>query len=133
MRALVLAAVMAAGLAGQAVAQEGDIVATIRGQMDAFLAEDPARAFTYASPGIQGLFGTPDNFARMVRDGYPMVWRPDDVRFGPLRQVEGAQLQSVYVTDADGRAHLLEYRMEQIDGRWRIAGVRLLQAPEASV
>ena len=128
MRALVLAAVMAAGLAGQAVAQEGDIAATIRGQMDAFLAEDPARAFTYASPGIQGLFGTPDNFARMVRDGYPMVWRPKDVRTGTLIETPRGLLQTMIFVDQQGRLYIADYLMQEIDGQWRINGVQIRPA-----
>ena len=48
---------------------------TIRGQMDAFLERDVAQAFTFASPNIQGMFGSAENFGRMVENGYPMVWR----------------------------------------------------------
>ncbi len=133
MRKCLAALLLAGALTGPALAQEDEIAGTIRSQMEAFLAEDAETAFTFASPGIQGLFGTPENFSRMVREGYPMVWHPGEIRFGGLDERGNYLAQNVYVTDMAGRAHALEYLMEQIDGRWRIAGVRLLDLPEASV
>ena len=50
-------------------------------QIDALRADDFATAFTFASPGIQRMFGSPARFGAMVREGYPMVRRPRDVRF----------------------------------------------------
>lgn len=133
MRHLLSVLMFGIALAGPAAAQQAEITETIQRQMDAFLAEDESAAFGFASPGIQGLFGTPENFGRMVRDGYPMVWNPGDVRFGQLVERGGLWMQNVYVSDAAGAPHLLEYTMEQIDGRWRIAGVRILEMPEAAV
>lgn len=107
---------------------------TIQSQIDAFLEDDVARAFTFASPGIQGIFRTPENFGRMVREGYPMVWRPESLRFLDLREVDGALWQKVLIEDAQGATHLLDYRMEPDGaGRWRIDGVQILRAPEVSV
>ena len=107
---------------------------TIQSQIDAFLDDDVARAFTFASPGIQNIFRTPENFGRMVREGYPMVWRPESLRFLDLREVDGALWQKVLIEDAQGATHLLDYRMEpDEEGRWRIDGVQILRAPEVSV
>ena len=107
---------------------------TIQSQIDAFLEDDVARAFTFASPGIQNIFRTPENFGRMVREGYPMVWRPESLRFLDLREVDGALWQKVLIEDAQGATHLLDYRMEPDgEGRWRIDGVQILRAPEVSV
>ncbi|WP_371054976.1 DUF4864 domain-containing protein [Rhodosalinus sp. K401] len=107
---------------------------TIQSQIDAFLADDFERAFTFASPGVQGIFRTPENFGRMVRDGYPMVWRPESVRFLDLREISGALWQKVLIEDAEGATHLLDYRMESDEaGNWRIDGVRILRAPDLSV
>ena len=113
-------------------AQNPDIEATITAQIDAFRADDFARAFTYASPGIQGIFQTPENFGRMVRGGYPMVWRPDDVQYLELAERGGVLFQNIEITDADGALHILEYQMIEIDGAWRINGVRLLPNPPAT-
>ncbi len=112
-----------------ALPREPGIETTIQSQIDAFLADDFATAFTFASPNIQGLFGSPDRFGAMVRQGYPMVWRPSDVQFLELRETNGRLLQKVMVRDAGGTFHVLEYQMIEADGRWRINGVQLLRAP----
>lgn len=119
-----------AAAAQEVVAPEPGIEATIQSQVDAFLADDFARAFTFASPTIQGMFGTPENFGRMVRNGYPMVWRPADVQFLELRDFRGALWQRVMVRDAMGRVHLLDYQMVEGEDGWRINGVQLVPMPD---
>ncbi|UWR03522.1 DUF4864 domain-containing protein [Ruegeria conchae] len=126
MRRLLLALSLSAGLASGAFAQNAEIEANISAQIQAFKADDFATAFTFASPNIQRLFGDPDNFGVMVRRGYPMVWRPAEVRFLELREISGALWQKVMITDGDGRVHLLDYQMIRQEGRWKINGVQLL-------
>ena len=120
------------GWAQDAQPRNPSIENTIERQIEAFLVDDFATAFTFAAPNIQMIFRNPDNFGAMVRNGYPMVWRPDEVRFGELRSDNGRVLQTVIVTGPQGRVHVLEYQMQQIDGDWRIAGVRILEAPDLS-
>ena len=103
MRKLAMAFGFAALLAGPPVAaQEATIEGTIRGQIDAFLADDFATAFSFASPMIKGIFGNPDNFGMMVREGYPMVWRPSDLRFLELEDLGGRSVQRVQILDQAG-------------------------------
>jgi hypothetical protein len=109
--ALLLALVMATAAPNPSVAQSDDIEMTIRSQIDAFLADDFATAFTFASPTIKGVFGNPENFGAMVRQGYPMVYRPSDVKMLERREVGGAMVQRVLVTDAAGKSHVLDYQM----------------------
>jgi hypothetical protein len=109
-----------------APAQEAEIAATIDGQMQAFAARDAAAAFSFASPMIQGMFGTPDNFAAMVSQGYPMVWTPGDPRMLELRTIAGALWQRVHVTDAQGRGWFLDYQMIETPDGWKINGVEVL-------
>ncbi len=112
--------------------REPGIEATITAQIDAFLKDDFAEAFTYASPGIQGIFGTSDRFGQMVRQGYPMVWRPDDVQYLELRDVAGNLWQKVMIRDRQGGMHVLDYQMIQTPDGWKINGVQLLQVPGIS-
>jgi hypothetical protein len=107
------------------------IETVIQQQFDAFRAEDVGTAFSFASPNIKGMFGTPENFGRMVRNGYPMVWRPAEVQFLDLREVAGNLWQRVMVTDQAGRTHLLDYQMVETGQGWQINGVQLL--PQAGV
>jgi hypothetical protein len=130
---LTLALTMAGTLWAQDVlAPEPAIEGTIQSQIDAFLKDDFVTAFTFATPNLRTMFRTPENFGAMVRQGYPMVWRPEDVTFGDLRSIAGGLYQMVIVKDAAGDMHYLDYRMEMIDGEWRIAGVQILQAPEVT-
>ena len=108
------------------VPREPDIEATITAQIDAFKMDDFARAFSFASPGIQSFFGSSDRFGSMVRNGYPMVWRPGDVEYLELRDVSGNLWQRVKIIDQSGRTHVLDYQMIRTQTGWKINGVQLL-------
>ena len=98
----------------------------IEHQLDAFAADDPARAFSYAAPAIRQMFGTPERFMSMVRNGYPVVYRPASVTFLKPERVEGELVQAVQMTDAEGTVWVALYRMQrQPDKTWRIGGVEL--------
>jgi len=130
----ILGVIAALGVfAGMAMAQGRDIEATIGAQIEAFRADDFAQAFQFASPSIQGMFRTPENFGNMVRQGYPMVWRPAEVRYLDLREISGALWQKVMITDAQGAVHVLDYQMIPSDNGWKINGVTRLKAPDPSV
>ncbi|PJF07809.1 DUF4864 domain-containing protein [Pseudorhodobacter sp. MZDSW-24AT] len=118
-------------LAFPAWAQEEPIQNTIQNQLNALQADDFSTAFSFASPTIKSLFGTPDNFGLMVRQGYPMVYRPGRVQMLDLREVAGALWQRVMITDEQGRTHLLDYQMIETGDGWQINGVQLL--PSAGV
>ena len=115
-------------LALPAAAQDAPIRATIEHQLQAFQADDFATAFTFASPNIKAIFGTPENFGRMVSQGYPMVHRPGAVKMLELREVAGALWQRVMITDSAGRTHLLDYQMLETAEGWQINAVQLLQS-----
>lgn len=131
--ALALGVLISGSLAAQeALSSNPRIQGTIQSQIDALLQDDFATAFAFASPSIRSIFRTPENFGAMVRNGYPMVWRPSDVRFGPLREIEGGLWQQVLIQDEKGRRFVLEYLMEQVDGAWRISGVQVVPAPDVA-
>ena len=123
--------VLAFGLVLPAAAQDRDpaIEGVIQSQIEAFLQDDFDRAFTFASPGIKQFFGTSERFGLMVRQGYPMVWRPADVQYLDQEPRGGAVLQKVLITDGDGVPHVLEYQMIPTPDGWQINGVQLLRAP----
>ncbi len=132
MRKLFMSLVVIIGLAGAAQAQNAEIEATIGGQIEAFLVDDFDRAFSFASPNIQRVFRTPENFGAMVKGGYPMVWRPSNVRFLELREISGAVWQKVMITDGKGRAHILDYQMIEQESGWKINAVQVLDSSGAS-
>jgi len=125
LRLMVVLALMAPGVAR---ADEGAVRDVIAQQIDAFQRDDFDEAFSHASPMIQNMFGTADSFGAMVRGDYPMVWRPEAIRFGLLRQDGDVYYQQV-VLGGEGRTYVAEYEVLQLDGVWLINGVQLL--PEA--
>ncbi|NSX55853.1 DUF4864 domain-containing protein [Parasulfitobacter algicola] len=113
--------------------REPGIEQIISNQLEAFKQDDFETAFTFASPNIRNLFQTPQNFGSMVRQGYPMVWRPSDVTYLERRTISGAIWQKVQIKDAAGATHLLDYQMVMTESGWRINGVQLLQKPDVGV
>ena len=104
----------------------------IQSQLDAFQRDDGPAAFAHASPTIKGMFRTPDNFMRMVMNGYPQVYRPRSMDFGAVIDYRGQPTQLVYLTGPDGEAVIAYYQMQQKpDGTWQINGVYL--EPAANV
>ena len=132
MRLAVLAVPLAV-LAAPVPAQEAAIEGVISDQIEAFRADDFARAFTFASPMIKGMFRTPDNFGDMVRNGYPMVHRPAEVRFGDLAVEDGRLRQRVILRDGTGAYHALDYEMIETADGWKINGVRMVPMPDVGV
>ncbi|MET4102082.1 hypothetical protein ABIE58_001510 [Roseovarius sp. MBR-78] len=133
MRRAVLSILFAMLLPGLVQAQDSAARAVIADQIAAFQADDVTRAYDLASPFIQGKFQTPEIFGRMVREGYPMVWRPSEVTFLEAREVGGRLWQDVFLRDAAGRGFIAEYEMIEIEGALRINGVRIREAPETNV
>jgi hypothetical protein len=129
MAALVLALMF---VAAPANAQEQGIEETITQQLEAFKADDFGAAFDFASPNIKNIFRTPENFGAMVRQGYPMVWRPGEVTYLEQREIAGAIWQKVQIVDGAGRVHILDYQMIQTADGWQINGVQLLKQPDVA-
>lgn len=130
MRHLILALSLMVALAPSGRAQDSgaEIRAVISDQIAAFEADDFEAAFGFASPNIRRMFGTSEVFGQMVRNGYPMVWRPADVRFSGLASRNGRPVQSVLVTDQAGALHVLDYEMVPGADGWQINGVWLREA-----
>jgi hypothetical protein len=133
MRRLAAAVLLLAAAWGPAEAQdaESDIRAVISRQIEAFKADDFETAFSFASPAIKRMFGSPERFGAMVQSGYPMVWRPAQVRFSGLETRDGRTVQSVLVTDAGGALYVLDYEMVAGDGGWVINGVTVRRPGDA--
>ena len=129
---------LAPALAMPALAQEPSVSTAdraairdvIEAQVEAFRRDDGAAAFGYASPSIQGMFGSSDIFMDMVRQGYQPVYRPRVFDFREIVELNGQPAQKVHVVGPDGRPVTAIYPMTQLpDGTWRVDGC-YLQAPE---
>ncbi len=139
-RLVLAAAVLFLGLATAVRAAEyppadrDAIQATISNQIDAFLRDDEAGAYSFASPGIKQTFPTVDQFMNMVKKGFQPVYRPQSRTFGPLVDGPSGPTQRLFVTGPDGKSWIAEYTLEkQPDGSWLIKGCKLVEDPGASI
>lgn len=132
MRNWIWTAILTLALSVPVAAQQDAIRGVIGGQIEAFKADDFVSAFEYASPNIRGIFGTPENFGRMVTQGYPMVWRPAQIDYLELRDISGSLWQKLRIVDSEGRVHILDYLMLETPDGWKINGVQILKAPGLS-
>lgn len=132
MRKWIMGLALAMAMVGAASAQDTEIKVVIGSQIEAFQTEKLNEAFDFASPMIQGIFRTPENFGRMVAQGYPMVWRPAEVTYLELSETNGMFVQKVQILDTEGRVHLLNYAMLETENGWKINGVQLLESTALS-
>jgi hypothetical protein len=58
-----------------------------------------------------------------------MVWQPSDVTFLDLEVIDGTPFQSVRMRGPGGKSWIVDYEMVELDGAWRINGVRVREAP----
>ena len=119
----------------QAAADDStDIQKVISDQIAAFQRDDGAEAFSYASPNIRRMFGNADTFMRMVKQGYPSVYRPQSFEFQEVVEIQGRLVQDVLFVGPSGEVEIGSYLMErQPDGTWRINGVVMRKAPDAVI
>jgi hypothetical protein len=93
-------------------------------QVEAFRSGDHLRAFACASTGIQAKYSSAEAFGAMVQNGYPQIYRPRRVEFGPLNTLREVWVQPVEITGEDGITLLTLYLMaREPSGEWRIDGV----------
>lgn len=130
MRAIIFGTVLWGFSALGATADPKAIQSVIDQQLDAFQQDDFAAAMEFASPVLKRYFRTPENFGRMVTQGYPMVWRPGTVRYLENRIENGEHWQRVMITDQQGATHVLDYRMQETSDGWRINGVMILDSSD---
>jgi hypothetical protein len=104
----------------------------IEDQLRAFREDNGERAFSFAAPNIQAMFGTPQRFMEMVRGAYPAVYRPREVAFKELQDVEGELIQVVVMVGPDGVPVVALYKMEwqEPDRVWRINGCVLVPSQD---
>jgi hypothetical protein len=92
-------------------------------QVRALKADDAAKAFSFASPGIREQFGTPENFLGMVRTAYGALIAARYTEFLEGAVIDGNVIQPLRLIAPDNTVQVALYTMEkQKDGRWRISG-----------
>ena len=105
-------------------ADESEMVRnTISSQIEAFKENNIEKAYTFAAPNIQAQFSNPEVFGMMVRNGYPIIWRPKSFKFTKFQDLGDKSIQRVLFQSYDGRLETYDYILEKYDDLWKIAGV----------
>ncbi|MBZ9975308.1 DUF4864 domain-containing protein [Mesorhizobium sp. BR-1-1-10] len=117
-------------LASQASAGDAEIKAgqaVIDSQLKALIADDGAKAYSFAAPNVKQIFPTVDAFMNMVTNGYPPVRKPQSYAFGKVEQTgPGSIVQQVLIVGPDGKDYEAVYTLQQQpDGTFQITGCSL--------
>lgn len=104
-------------------ADEKSVREVVEGQLEALARDDADKAFSYAAPNVRQAVGTASGFLAMVRDGYPVVYRPASVAFLKPEGQGDQVIQRAHMLDAAGNSWLAIYSLQrQISKAWRITG-----------
>tara|TARA_B100000963_G_scaffold203216_1_gene176965 strand:- start:662 stop:1093 length:432 start_codon:yes stop_codon:yes gene_type:complete len=96
---------------------------TISSQIEAFKENDVKKAYTFAAPNIQAQFPNPDIFGLMVRNGYPVIWKPKNYKFTTFKDFGNRCTQRVLFQSYNGSLQSYDYILEKNGNLWKIAGV----------
>jgi len=132
---LVLAALFAAlqafvpALAEALSAKDEKAVQTVvQSQLAAFAKDDADKAFSYAAPELRKSIGNSSAFMAMVKNSYPVVYRPASVAFLKPEGSGDDVIQRVQMLNASGASYLAVYSLQrQKDNTWRISGCALVE------
>lgn len=96
--------------------------AVIEAQLEAFKQGDSVKAFSYATPNIQTMFGDAETFMQMVRKGYDVVVKPVTVRFVKFETDGANALHAVQMIDRQKTLWNVYYVLQKRpDGSWKIS------------
>ena len=120
---MALQALMPAHAEALSAKDEKAVQAVVQSQLAAFANDDADKAFSYAAPELRKTIGNASAFMAMVRNGYPVVYRPASVAFLKPEGTGNDVVQRVQMLDASGTSYLAVYSLQrQKDKTWRISG-----------
>ena len=107
---------------------EKAVQAVVQSQLAAFEADDATKAFSYAAPELRKAIGSPAAFMAMVKNSYPVVYRPASVSFLKAEGAGNEAVLKVQMMDASGTSYLALYSLQrQKDKAWRISGCKVVE------
>ena len=103
---------------------------TISSQIDAFKKNDVEEAYYFAAPNIQAQFPNPETFGLMVRNGYPIIWKPKSFKFVSFKDLGDKCIQRVLFQSYNGSLETYDYILEKNNNLWKIAGVLTIKSAD---
>ena len=95
----------------------------ISSQLLAFKEKNIKRAYSFAAPNIKRQFSNSENFGLMVRNGYPVIWRPKSYKFVKFSTNGKRSVQRVLFRSTTDALLTYDYLLERFSSEWMIAGV----------
>lgn len=109
-------------------ADEKSVRTVIENQLAAFAKDDANKAFSFAAPNVRQAVGSPAAFMTMVREGYPVVYRPASVAFLKPEGKNDEAVQRVQMLDAAGDSWLAVYSLQrQKNKSWQITACVVIE------
>ena len=107
---------------------EKAVQTVVQSQLAAFAKDDADKAFSYAAPELRKNIGSSSAFMAMVKNSYPVVYRPASVAFLKPESSGDDVVQRVQMLDASGTSWLAVYSLQrQKDKTWRISGCAVVE------
>lgn len=107
---------------------EKAVQTVVQSQLTAFAKDDADKAFSYAAPELRKTIGSSSAFMAMVKNSYPVVYRPASVAFLKPESSGDEVIQRVQMLDASGASWLAVYSLQrQKDKTWRISGCAVVE------
>ena len=103
--------------------EEEIVKSVISSQIAAFMEKNIEKAYSFAAPNIKRQFSNAENFGLMVRNGYPVIWKPKSYQFVEFSTNGKRSIQRVLFRSASDSLLTYDYLLEKINSEWRIAGV----------
>ncbi len=124
----VLQAFVPAHAEALSVKDEQAVQTVVQSQLAAFAKDDADKAFSYAAPELRKNIGSSSAFMAMVKNSYPVVYRPASVAFLKPESSGDDVIQRVQMLDASGASWLAVYSLQrQKDKTWRISGCAVVE------
>ena len=95
----------------------------ISSQLRAFKEKNVEKAYSFAAPNIKKQFFNAKNFGLMVKNGYPVIWRPKNYQFVKFSSNGTRSIQRVLFRSTNDALLTYDYLLEKFSNEWRIAGV----------
>ena len=125
---MALQALMPAHAEALSAKDEKAVQTVVQSQLAAFAKDDADKAFSYAAPELRKNIGSSSAFMAMVKNSYPVVYRPASVAFLKPEGSGDKVVQRVQMLDAGGTSYVAVYSLQrQKDKTWRISGCAVVE------
>ncbi len=109
-----------------------ELTGIIDAQLAAFRAGDYAKAYGFAASAVKEVF-PPDNFATMVKTGYPVIAHSARADYGLAFDTGEEAVINVRIEDGAKKSAEFQYLLKKEGGGWKISGVSELKSTDLTV